>query len=59
MTTVGFTTMIPLDVARSYTEVRCFNCRRLLMKWQYTGLANIEVKCPRCGKIDLIHLSTN
>lgn len=48
-----------LDPGRPFTEVRCFKCKRLLLKWQYTGLANIEVKCPRCGKIDLIHLSTN
>jgi len=48
-----------LDPGRPYTEVRCFGCKRLLLKWQYSGLANIEVKCPRCGKIDLIGLSTN
>ena len=48
-----------LDNARPFTEVRCYKCKRLLMKWQYTGLANVEIKCPRCGKVDLIHLSTN
>ena len=39
-------------------EVRCYKCSKLLFKWERTGMAGISVKCPRCGQLDLIRLST-
>jgi phage FluMu protein Com len=40
-------------------DVRCRSCKRLLFKWEFSGTANIEVKCTRCGSIDVIALSTS
>lgn len=42
-----------------FADVRCQTCKRLLLRWQFQGFARIEVKCPRCGSIDMIHLSTS
>ncbi|WP_370693319.1 Com family DNA-binding transcriptional regulator [Oceanobacter sp. 4_MG-2023] len=32
-------------------EVRCTHCNKLLCRM--TGTAHIEVKCPRCGTINI------
>ena len=48
-----------LFVTSLFSEVRCHKCGRLLLRWENRGQANIEVKCPRCGSIDVIQLSTN
>ena len=48
-----------MTAVRRFAEVRCHTCKRLLFKWEYTGVASIEVKCPRCGNMDVIQLSTN
>lgn len=49
----------PTEVARPiFADIRCNVCRRLLFRWQYRGVAQLEVKCPRCGTIDLFSLST-
>lgn len=49
----------PDDNARPrMADIRCNRCRRLLFRWEYRGIATIEVKCPRCGTIDAIALST-
>lgn len=41
-----------------FADIRCQGCKRLLLRWEYSGKAKIEVKCPRCGSIDLFSLST-
>ncbi len=33
-------------------ELRCGNCRRLLARGQPS---NIEIKCPRCGHLNLFN----
>lgn len=33
------------------SEIRCRRCRRLLMKGT---VVNVEVKCPKCGYIQVI-----
>lgn len=61
MTTLSSTVAVlpGVDIGRPFSDVRCYRCKRLLMKWQWSGLANIEIKCPRCGTIDVIRLSTS
>jgi phage FluMu protein Com len=39
-------------------DIRCYKCGKLLFKWERKGNAGISVKCPRCGQLDLIRLST-
>jgi len=39
-------------------DVRCYKCSKLLFKWERQGNAGISVKCPRCGQLDMIRLST-
>lgn len=33
-------------------EFRCSACNKLLGR--YSGVINLEIKCPRCGKINSI-----
>lgn len=42
-----------------FADIRCRTCRRLLFRWEFQGLARIEVKCPRCGTVDTVALSTS
>ena len=37
------------------TEIRCVKCRRLLMKAENL-IGEIEIKCPKCGFIDLVEI---
>ena len=37
------------------TKIRCVKCRRLLFKGEWKG--KIEIKCPKCGMIDVIEAS--
>lgn len=39
-------------------DVRCVRCSRLLLRWERLGTAVLNVKCPRCGVIDTVRLST-
>lgn len=61
--TLSFSTAISVSAVPfqsiPFADVRCKTCKRLLLKWQFRGFANIEVKCPRCGSIDMIRLSTS
>jgi phage FluMu protein Com len=41
-----------------FVDVRCVRCARLLLRWERTGTAVLNVKCPRCGSIDTVRLST-
>jgi exosome complex RNA-binding protein Csl4 len=43
---------------RPLVDVRCRPCGKLLFRWRYTGLAEIEVRCTRCGNTELRSLST-
>lgn len=47
-----------LTMTIPYVDVRCPNCGKLICKWEYTGIANLEIKCARCGSINVIRLST-
>jgi phage FluMu protein Com len=55
----SLSTVIP-SAATTLTlaEIRCQDCHRLLLKWSPRGVMSIEVKCPRCGRIDILRLST-
>jgi phage FluMu protein Com len=55
--TIGSTALVMTSIL-PFADVRCRTCKRLLFRWEFTGRANIEVKCPRCGQIDMIVLST-
>jgi phage FluMu protein Com len=58
MTVVG-STVVTVIMGPPLADIRCRSCKRLLLRWQFGGQAHIEIKCPRCGSIDLIHLSTS
>lgn len=55
---VDITPPIDLTYIRPYVDVRCPNCGKLICKWEFAGIANLEVKCARCGSINVIRLST-
>lgn len=52
--------MIPRSTTVTYfmTDVRCVDCGKLIIKWNRSGTALIEYKCPRCGDIARLTLST-
>lgn len=59
MTTVPDSIRAPYRPAKTPpVEVRCTGCSRLLMKTTSTGTALISIKCPRCGVIDTVKLSS-
>ena len=39
-------------------DIRCNRCQKLLFRWAATGLAELSVKCPRCGNGEILTLST-
>jgi ribosomal protein S27E len=44
---------------RPFVDVRCRNCGKLICRWRYAGVSELDVKCIRCGRKDSILLSTN
>ena len=38
------------------TEIRCVKCRRLLFK-VLNCAGKIEIKCPKCGMVDIVQLT--
>lgn len=50
--------VIAPTLRQARSDVRCTHCGRLLLRWKPSGTADVEVKCPRCGSIDTIQLST-
>ena len=43
---------------RPFVDVRCRSCGKLICKWRYAGVSELDVKCIRCGRKDSILLST-
>ena len=41
-----------------FAEIRCGNCGKLLLKWMRKGSAILDMKCSRCGHLDVVALST-
>jgi phage FluMu protein Com len=41
-----------------FADIRCRKCSKLIVKWLRSGEAILDVKCSRCGSIDVLHLST-
>ena len=41
-----------------FAEIRCPSCGKLLFKWMRKGSTIIDVKCSRCGHLDVLALST-
>lgn len=45
------------DAKKEMNEVRCKYCRRLLF---YGDVKEIQIKCPKCGRIlEIIHYDEN
>lgn len=45
-------------VDRPFVDVRCRTCGKLICKWRYAGVSELDIKCNRCGRKDSILLST-
>ena len=43
---------------QSFSDVRCDRCGRLLIRWVPKGITTLNMKCPRCGMLDTVQLST-
>jgi phage FluMu protein Com len=44
--------------SRVKTEMRCWRCGRLLMKYDACGSMSVEVKCPRCQQLNYMQTHT-
>lgn len=51
-------TSTQINISAPMAQVRCRSCSKLIFRWRYSGVAQVEMKCPRCGKIETITLST-
>lgn len=58
MTIITHSTALLMARPRPFVDVRCRNCNKLLFKWQYQGVVQLEVKCSRCSHSEVLSLST-
>lgn len=54
--TIEFSSQV--TITGPLADIRCRQCGRLLLRWMRSGVTVLDLKCPRCGRKDLIRLST-